>query len=59
MKDPNNVRNRWRRMKESRDAYGFYTCKFRDIARYLSENKNYYSAEPHNRNYNVLIGVRK
>jgi hypothetical protein len=59
MKDPNNIRNRYRRMKAARDAYGFDTFKFRDIARYLSENKKSYSAEPHHRNYNVLIGVRK
>jgi hypothetical protein len=51
MKDPNNVRNRWRRMKEARDAYGFYTCEFKDMAKYLTENPRCYSAEHHHRNY--------
>lgn len=55
MKDPNNVRNRWRRYRSARRAYGFTFLSFREWAAWGSANPKAYSAEPHHANFRVSL----
>jgi hypothetical protein len=53
MRDPNNIRNRWRRYKAACRAYNFRTLPFRDWAKMWGNNPKAYSAEPHHADYHV------
>jgi hypothetical protein len=55
MKDPNNLRNRYRRAMDARRAYGWQIKPFRCCVRYLQDHPNSYAAEPHHANYAVNL----
>jgi hypothetical protein len=56
MRDPNNTRNRYRRMCEARRAYGFTVPTLREWIR--GARPDSYSALPHHLNFTVRIGRR-
>lgn len=46
MKDPNNIRNRWRRYRATRIAYNFTFLPFREWAPGWGRNPSAYEAGP-------------
>lgn len=55
MIQPNNLRNRWRRMRDAHEAYGFSRQSFREWYKHGLANGNSYSAEPHHANVKVTL----
>jgi hypothetical protein len=55
MIQPNNLRNRYRRMVAAHKACQWRTGPFRDWALYLSRNPDSYSAEPRHANYTAPL----
>ena len=56
VKEPNNLRNRWRRYRATRKAYGFTTIPFREWAKYASLDS--YSAGAYDRTVEFINLVR-
>lgn len=54
-RDPNNLRNRWRRMRDAYAAYGWPRCSFREWYRYGVAEPTAYSAGPHHLNFNITL----
>lgn len=46
MKQPNNLRNRWRRYSQTRRAYGFAFLPFRRWARGAGQHSEAYGTQP-------------
>lgn len=60
MKQPNNIRNRWRRYRDTRRAYGWGYLPFRQWAKGWGQNPESYSTRPGNLDEPVsLEGARR
>lgn len=55
MRQPNNLRNRYRRMVEAVTAYGWHAPSFRLWVRRGMAHPDAYSAQPHHANYTVAL----
>lgn len=53
MIEPNNLRNRWRRMRDAHEAYGWTRIPFRKWLNYADAES--YRAEPHHLNFKVTL----
>ena len=54
-KDPNNIRNRYRRAMATHNSYGWSPCTFREWIRLCHDVKTAYSVGPHYLNFSVCF----